>query len=62
MAGRLKVILFLCTCAASALGQATIPDTPAGQALSAWLEAFNSGDRARIDVFLKSHAPNQCPP
>ena len=57
MAGRLKVILFLCACAAPALGQATIPDTPAGQALSAWLEAFNSGDRARIDVFLKSHAP-----
>jgi len=24
----------------------TIPDTPAGRTFKAWLEAFNSGDRA----------------
>ena len=34
-----------------------IPDTPAGRVLRAWLEAFNSGDRARMDDFLKSYAP-----
>ncbi|HKS54489.1 MAG TPA: S41 family peptidase [Steroidobacteraceae bacterium] len=34
-----------------------IPDTPAGRALSAWLEAFNSGDRAIYEAFQKVHAP-----
>ena len=28
--------------------QVTIPDTRAGRVVAAWLEAFNSGDRARI--------------
>jgi hypothetical protein len=35
----------------------TIPDTPAGHALSSWLDVFNSGDRARIDSFDKAHFP-----
>ena len=34
-----------------------IPDTPAGRALSSWLDAFNSGDRARIDSYDKEHFP-----
>ncbi len=34
-----------------------IPDTPAGRVLRAWLEAFNSGDRGRMDDFLKSYGP-----
>ena len=33
----------------------TIPDTPAGRAMSAWLEAFNSGDRARLDDYFKKY-------
>jgi hypothetical protein len=36
-----------------------IPDTPAGQVLSAWLEAFNSGDRARIQAYLAKYEPNK---
>jgi hypothetical protein len=35
----------------------SIPDTPAGHALSGWLEAFNSGDRATLESFGKAHAP-----
>src|ERR1700754_2660829 len=35
----------------------SIPDTPAGHALSEWLEAFNSGDRATYEAFEKTHAP-----
>jgi len=31
---------------------ATVPDTPAGHALQAWLEAFNSGDRARMQAYV----------
>jgi hypothetical protein len=36
---------------------AGVPDTPAGRALSAWFDAFNSGDSARIDAFDKAHFP-----
>lgn len=35
----------------------SIPDTPAARALSSWLDAFNSGDRARIDSYDKEHFP-----
>lgn len=32
--------------------QTQIPGTPAGTALAAWLEAFNSGDRTRVGAYL----------
>jgi len=35
------------------------PDTPAGRTLAAWLEAFNSGDRAKMAAFLEVHAPKR---
>lgn len=35
-------------------GQAGIPDTPAGRALRAWLDAYNSGDSARA-VFFRTY-------
>jgi hypothetical protein len=31
---------------------ATPPDTPAGHTLSAWLDAFNSGDRAKVEQYV----------
>jgi Peptidase family S41/N-terminal domain of Peptidase_S41 in eukaryotic IRBP len=34
-----------------------IPDTPAGRTLGSWLDAFNSGDSARIKAFDDTHAP-----
>jgi hypothetical protein len=36
------------------LAQATVPDTPAGRTLQAWLNAFNSGDRAKIETYVKT--------
>ena len=33
------------------------PETPAGRALSGWLQAFNSGDRTRLEAFDNTHAP-----
>src|ERR1700691_3009593 len=30
-----------------------IPDTPDGHTLQAWLAAFNSGDRARIETYIR---------
>jgi hypothetical protein len=34
-----------------------IPDSPAGRTLQAWLDAFNSGDRARIQAYLTKYEP-----
>ena len=41
---------------ALSLAEASVPNTPPGRALSAWLEAFNSGDRARAESFDKTYA------
>ena len=40
-------------------GQTTIPDTPAGRTLRAWLEAFNSGDQARLEAYIHTLDPKQ---
>ena len=37
----------------------SIPDTPAGRTLQAWLEAFNSGDRGRIQAYLAKYDPEK---
>src|SRR5437899_12514373 len=37
-----------------------IPNTPAGHTLQAWLDAFNSGDRARIQAYVATYDPTQC--
>jgi hypothetical protein len=37
------------------LALSAIPDTPAGKALRAWFDAFNSGDSTRIVSFLKTY-------
>jgi len=39
--------------------QVTIPDTPAGKALRAWLDAFNSGDRSKMEAYAKAFNPEQ---
>ncbi len=38
----------------SGLAQTTIPDTPAGQTLRTWLDAFNSGDKDKIEAYVKT--------
>jgi hypothetical protein len=37
--------------------QPTIPDTPAGHTLRAWVSAFNSGDRLRMEIWIKTFHP-----
>jgi len=37
----------------------TIPDTPAGKTLSAFLDAFNSGDHAKLDAYIKAYDSNE---
>ena len=56
MTRRMRMLLIVIACAGNAWAEPAIPSTPAGRVLGAWLEAFNSGDRAKIDVFLKTFA------
>lgn len=42
------VLSVLLLAAAPAMAQVTLPDTPAGHAAQDWLDALNSGERARI--------------
>ena len=39
--------------------QPAFPDTPAGRTLKAWFEAFNSGDRARIEAYIQKFDPSR---
>jgi retinol-binding protein 3 len=55
----LRACLMLFLFAIPAFPQTTIPDTPAGEVLKAWLAAFNSGDRAQMDAYSKKFDPNQ---
>lgn len=35
-----------------------IPDSPTGRTFKAWLEAFNSGDRALMDAYYRKYEPD----
>jgi retinol-binding protein 3 len=53
-------VLVLCASFAAAQEQnVSIPDTPAGHTLKAWLDAFNSGDRAKEEKYLKTYDPER---
>jgi retinol-binding protein 3 len=52
----LVVVLLCLTCSLAAQTPA-IPDTPAGRALQAWLDAFNSGDRGRLESYITKYEP-----
>lgn len=39
------------------LADVSVPNTRAGQAFDAWLDAFNSADRARKGAFIKTYGP-----
>lgn len=42
-----------------ARSQTAIPETPAGHTFKAWLDAFNSGDRAIEEQYLKIYDPSK---
>ena len=48
--------------APSTPSQVTTPNTPAGHVLGAWLDAFDSGDSARMQAFYRSHDPDRSAP
>jgi retinol-binding protein 3 len=49
-----RLVAWLCVGAGCGLAQTSAPDTPAGHTLQAWLDAFNSGDRAKIETYVKT--------
>ena len=54
---RLKFVVFaalLLFGITPAICEVAIPDTPAGKTLQAWLDAFNSGQRAKIENYIKT--------
>ena len=54
---RISVLcLFAAFCASA---QPAFPDTPAGRTLKAWFEAFNSGDRAKMEAYLQKFDPSR---
>ncbi|HTX58343.1 MAG TPA: hypothetical protein VMH02_01615, partial [Verrucomicrobiae bacterium] len=56
----LVLVLALATAAATPLpGPPALPDTPAGRAFGAWLQAFDSGDRATYRAFLVAEHPSE---
>lgn len=53
--------LWLAVSAGYAGAQVAVPDTPAGRTLKAWMEAFNSGDRGKVEAYIKTVDPSQSP-
>jgi retinol-binding protein 3 len=49
-----RSLALLSLSAGCVLAQTTVPDTPAGHTLQAWLDAFNSGDRAKVEEYVKT--------
>src|SRR6266576_3735894 len=45
----------LTVASAPLFGQTPIPNTPAGKVLRAWVDAYNSGDSARVAMFFRTY-------
>jgi D-alanyl-D-alanine carboxypeptidase len=53
-----RLLLFVLLCGALVSAQSSLPATPAGRVLTAWLSAFNAGDRAALQAFDAAHRPD----
>jgi retinol-binding protein 3 len=49
-----RLVALVCVGVGCGLAQTSVPDTPAGHTLQAWLDAFNSGDRAKVEAYVKT--------
>jgi hypothetical protein len=52
-------VALLCLSYSLAAQTPALPDTTAGRVLQAWLDAFNSGDRARLEAYLTKYEPTK---
>ena len=57
LAPALLCVLLFCARIVTGSAQPAIPAGPAGEVLQAFLKAFNSGDRAALETFVKSYDP-----
>ncbi len=57
----LAFLLVFATGVAQAQTQVTLPDTPAGHTFKAFLDAFNSGDRGRIESYCRTYGDSSTP-
>lgn len=56
--GMFAASCFLLVALRTAYAEMAVPLTPAGSTLAAWMEAFNSGDRARLEEYYKTRDPS----
>jgi hypothetical protein len=49
-----RLVALVCVGVGCGLAQTSVPDTPAGHTLQTWLDAFNSGDRAKVETYVKT--------
>ena len=49
-----RLAILVCLSAGCGVAQTSVPDTPAGRTLQTWLDAFNSGDRAKVETYVKT--------
>jgi hypothetical protein len=61
MALRFYLALFLALASGSGQTPTALPDTPAGHTFKAFLDAFNSGDRAQIESYCRTYADPATP-
>jgi hypothetical protein len=54
-----RICILAAIAAFGTFAQPVPPETPAGRTLKAWLEAFNSGDRPRMEAYIKRFDPER---
>src|SRR5215468_9755715 len=54
-----SILILLGFLAAAQAQTVNIPETPVGHTFQAWLDAFNSGDRAAEEKYLKTYDPSK---
>ena len=57
MKSKILIAALMASSFLTAAAQTSLPDTPAARQFSAWLDAFNSGDRAALQKFLEKNFP-----
>lgn len=55
---RFALILAMVCSAPLAAQNTSIPDTPAGRVFKTWLDAFNSGDTAKMSAYVRQYDPD----
>jgi D-alanyl-D-alanine carboxypeptidase len=55
----IRLLLYALIASCVCVAQSQVPDTPAGHQFSAWLAAFNGGDRSALRQFFEKNFPSR---